>query len=238
MPILIILLFYINDLIRIKRYYSQTEFVAQQFVNIIQNISQKRGASDSTKLKISIPDIKYAASLAFLSMYPGKTMYIIGTSGARHELSHAPRLNIFYVKGLPGGKASCKWLLRFLGDYASTPITLSSKSNTAGENARSVNVPADATTPSDIYPTLKIGENEEKIIVEVNLVNASHIMNANNYVETDKQATLAKKAFNCRLVTPKPLETEAAATEGWYFSSVVIFTPKPGLFSETPPTEN
>ena len=97
MPILIILLFYINDLVRIKRYYSQTEFVAQQFANIIQNISQKRGSSDPTKLKISIPDIKYAASLAFLSMYPGKTMYITGTSGARHELSHAPRLNIFYV---------------------------------------------------------------------------------------------------------------------------------------------
>lgn len=237
MPILIILLFYINDLVKIKRYYSQTEFVAQQFANIIQNISQKRGASDPTKLKISIPDIKYAASLAFLSIYPGKTMYTIGTSGASHELSHAPRLNIFYVKGLAGGKAYCKWLLRFLGDNASTPITLSSKSNTAGEDARSVKVPADATTPSDIYPTLKIGDNDEKIIVEVNLFNASHVMNANNYVETDKQATLANKAFNCRLVTPKPLSKNANSTQGWYFDSVVIFTPKPGLFDPNNPPE-
>jgi len=42
MPIFIILLFYIHDLVKIKRYYSQTEFVAQQMANILQNISQKR----------------------------------------------------------------------------------------------------------------------------------------------------------------------------------------------------
>ena len=234
MPILIILLFYINDLVRIKRYYSQTEFVAQQFVNIIQNISQKRSASDSTKLKISVPDIKYAASLAFLSMYPGKTMYRIGTSGSRHELSHSPRLNIFYVKGLPGGKASCKWNMRLASDPASDPVSWNRAVNSVDPSHSSVNMPADATTPSDIYPTLKIGENDEKIIVEVNLFNAISTMNENNYVETDKQATLAKKAFNCRLVTPKPLKT--GVTQGWYFSSVVIFTPKPGLFDpDNPP---
>ncbi len=34
MPILIILLFYISDLVKIKRYYSQTEFVGQQMANI------------------------------------------------------------------------------------------------------------------------------------------------------------------------------------------------------------
>ena len=233
MPILIILLFYINDLVRIKRYYSQTEFVAQQFANIIQNISQKRDNK-----KITIRDIKYAASLAFLSMYPGKTMYRIGTSGGRHELSHAPRLNIFYIKGLPGGKASCSWGRRFLGEGASTPITWSPSSNFSGSGDTS-SVRTSASTPSDIYPTLKIGENEEKIIVEVNIFNASHVMNANNYVETDKQATLAKKAFNCRLVTPKPLKTEAASTQGWYFDSVVIFTPKPGLFDpDNPPAES
>ena len=56
MPILIILLFYINDLVRIKRYYSQTEFVALQMANILQNIAKTR--------KITRNDIKYAASLA------------------------------------------------------------------------------------------------------------------------------------------------------------------------------
>ncbi len=234
MPVLIILLFYINDLVRIKRYYSQTEFVAQQFVNIIQNISQKRGASDPTKLKISINDIKNAASLAFLSLYPGKTMYRIGTSGSRHELSHAPRLNIFYVKGLPGGKASCLWFRRFLGE--TTPIwSLFTGAPSAAESSvkNLSNV-----SPSEIYPTLKIGENEEKIIVEVNLFNALHVMNENEYVESDKQEVLARKAFKCRLVAPKALEKNANGINGWYFDSVIIFTPKPGLFDpDNPPAD-
>ena len=42
MPILIISLFYINDLMKIKRFYSQTEFVAQQAANILQNLAKKK----------------------------------------------------------------------------------------------------------------------------------------------------------------------------------------------------
>ena len=60
MPILIVLLFYINDLVRIKRYYSQTEFIGQQMANILQNIAKNRA--------IRGDDIKYACSLAWLDI--------------------------------------------------------------------------------------------------------------------------------------------------------------------------
>ena len=86
MPVLIILLFYINDLIRIKRYYLQTEFMAHQFVNIIQNISQKR-----ENKAITLNDMKYASALAWLSLYPGTTMHHTDPRTDRsHELSHYP----------------------------------------------------------------------------------------------------------------------------------------------------
>ena len=42
MPVLIILLYYIHDLSKLKRYYDQTEFVAQQMANILQNIAKKK----------------------------------------------------------------------------------------------------------------------------------------------------------------------------------------------------
>ena len=85
-PVLIILLFYIHDLSKLKRYHDQTEFVAQQMVNILQNISQNR-----ENKKITINDIKRAASLAFLSVYPGNTMYHTDTRSSKaYELSHQP----------------------------------------------------------------------------------------------------------------------------------------------------
>jgi hypothetical protein len=101
MPVLIILLYYVNDLTKIKRYYEQTEFVAQQMVNILQNISQNK---EITEKKVSD-----AFFLAHLSMYPGKTMFYNGTGRRAHDLSFAPYLNIHYVKGLAGGKASYMW---------------------------------------------------------------------------------------------------------------------------------
>ena len=58
MPVLIILLFYINDLSKLKRYYDQTEFVARQMVNILQNISQGRDNKTITQ-----KDLRYAFCL-------------------------------------------------------------------------------------------------------------------------------------------------------------------------------
>jgi len=230
MPVLIILLFYIHDLSKLKRYYDQTEFVAQQFVNIIQNISQKREDK-----KIKIDDIKHAATLAYLSMYPGTTMYRVGKAEARHILSHAPRLNIFCVKGEEGGKASCRWVKRFLGENMDTPKDWNHAANAGSDALTTVHTNVNVE-PSYIHPKLKIEKDEVKVIVEVNLFNASHVMNPNDYVESDKQETLAKKAFKCLLAIPKPLMKNANDTGGWYFDTVVVFTPKPGLFDpDNPP---
>jgi len=232
MPILIIALFYINDLMRIKRYYAQTEFVAQQMANIIQNISQKR---EGTNKKINNTDLIYAASLAYLSMYPGTTMYRVG-SKARRTLSHTPRLNIFYIEGLSGGKASCLWGRRLLSDTADKPTSWATREATGGGNASLVYNTKEI--PSDIYKNLKISENEKKIIVEANIFNANTIMREDEYVESDRQEALAKKAFKCRLIAPKPLAKNVNDIQGWYFTSVVILTPKPGLFDGTAPADS
>jgi len=231
MPILIILLFYINDLMRIKRYYSQTEFVAQQFANIIQNISQKR---EGVNRKITLLDIRYAASLAFLSIYPGTTMFADGKRGNQsHELSHRPEFRIYYIKGLSEGKASVRWGWNGYCTTSTSPKTWQGGRLTSDVIRSSVRWRAN-TDASNIYPTLKINDEKDKIILECFVYNNDITMSLNAHSASDDQNSRAKKAFNFQLLNPKAVYADANV--GHYFNSVVIFTPKPGLFDETPPS--
>ena len=234
MPVLIILLFYIHDLSKLKRYYDQTEFVAQQMVNILQNISQNREGEDK---KIRRDDIKRAFALANLSIYPGKTMYYNGTGRLAHDLSHDPKLHIYYVKGIANGKASVIWSQVRYTEKMTIPTNGSYNSYGSTEPTDPDSKVARGTNldPSAIYPTLKIKEGEEKIIVECVMFCNKNTMSNNNYVATDDQATRARKAFKCFLATPKP--TYPSSTNGNYFNSVAIFSPaSEDLFdAETPP---
>lgn len=225
MPVLIILLFYIHDLVKIKRYYLQSEFAGQQVANILQNIYKGQ--------PVTHQHIKYAAALAWLSIYPGKTMYSITGTDSRHELSNDAYLLIYYVKGMPEGKATVKWGVCAYPGSSIRPKTM--KENKVRQDASWSTVRwGTNVAPSSIYPTLKINEGEIKILMETQIVNDGTRMNLNDYVSTDDQATRAKKAFNLRLISPKSCINDGS--QGRCFSTVVIFTPKPGLFSETAPS--
>ncbi len=201
-------------------------------VNILQNISQNREGDEK---KIRRDDIKRAFAFANLSIYPGKTMYYNGTGRSAHDLSHAPQFHIYYVKGVADEKASVIWSQVCFGQGLTTPTNGSyssygpeSSTDPDSKVARGTNL-----DPSAIYPTLKIKEGEEKIIVECVMFCHKNTMSNNNYVATDDQATRARKAFKCFLATPKPHYPNA--DYGYYFNSVAIFTPAPGLFDKTPP---
>ena len=230
MPNLIILLFYINDLVRLKRLYSQTEFVAQQMANILQNISQKR---EGTNRKITLPDIRYAASLAYLSMFPGTSRFVISRN--KSELGYCPHGYIFCVKGNSNSTASVLWGKRFhFTDKATTPsavvIDTSSFHRCNIKNLQNA-------SPSEIYPTLKINPGEIKIIFESNV----HYSQSGSYYFGDGRNTKnvsPSEAFGLRLYKLSPPVTRGGTgNDGIYFHSAVIFTPKPGLFDETPPEE-
>ncbi len=228
MPVLIILLYYINDLSKLKRYYDQTEFVCQQFVNIIQNLSQNR---EDKKIKLP-EDLKYAGSLAWLSMYPGNTMYYNKTERSAHDLSHSPGFIIYYVKGVSDGKASVIWNQRLYNYNTTIPSAWSygpiSSSDTSSKVVRGSNM-----LPSTIHPLLKISEGEIKIIVECYIYTGSSRMSIKDYVATDDISAMARKAFKCLLATPHA--TYASNKDGYYFNTVAIFTPQPGLFNEDRP---
>ena len=217
MPVLIILLFYINDLVKIKRYYSQTEFVAQQMVNIIQNISQKR-----ENKKITANDLKYATALASQTIYPGTTLFWKNKGMPFLHFSHPI---IYYVEGNKDGTATTYWRKAFYTDRkeAVSPATIQHSLVTTTHTSSVVTM-GSKLQPSQIYPTLKIGPGEVKIILEVFLY-----FNASSKDVNGKSGYTDREAFGCRLVSPKH-------KGAGYFHSVVIFTPKPGLFSETAPS--
>ena len=230
MPILIILLFYINDLVRIKRYYSQTEFVGQQMANIIQNISQSR-----TDKRITANDLRYALTLAYQTIYPGKTMFWQGNG---LYFVNVPHPLIYYVKGNSNGTATTVWGRVFWtsDSPAISPATIRSGTQTTSHDVSQINMGTNLP-PSQIYPTLKIEPGEVKIIIETLIFFRTTDPDING-----KSGYTPREVFGCRLVSPKPWKNNNSnntytsdMSRGAFFNSVVIFTPKQGLFDETPP---
>ena len=232
MPILIVLIFYIHDLVKLKRLHSQTEFVAQQMANILQNISQKR---EGVNRKITLPDIRYAASLAYLSMFPGTARFTSNkVTIATSDLGYNPLGYIFCVKGNSDSTASVLWTRRF--HFAGSVYNPASVSIDQYWLDRSNVKRLTKASPSEIYPTLKIEKDQIKIIIEC----AVHYSPANSYSFSDGRKTRdvsPSEAFGLRLFKLSPPETRAGSNDAIYFHSAVIFTPKPGLFDATPPKE-
>ena len=220
MPVLIILLYYINDLSKLKRYYDQTEFVAQQMVNIIQNISQNR---EGDAKKITATDLKYAGSLAWLNVYPGITMYSTNGNSDRHPLIHFPWVHVYFVKGESGGMAKCLWGKVLRCSYGKNPSSWYIGNITSDAISSAVTYSANAVPAENIHPSLKIKEGDKKIILETNIYWNQSYKNGE-----DKSVNTAGEAFGCFQASPKHLPKH-----NWlYFDSVVIFTPQEGLFSE------
>jgi len=213
MPILIILLFYIHDLMRIKRLYSQTEFVGQQMANILQNIARTK--------KITMNDIKYAASLAYLTIYPGTTMFTTTPGKEYHVFTHQPRVYMHYVKSGSEGKASSVWMLWVRPGSSTDPKNWDSE-GAAGKYAGSVVQFKTNVTPSSIYPTLKMDSGHDKVIIETQIRwDSSGQRNANG-----KLLKSTREVFGCYLANIKQSKN--------YFVSVVIFTPNSGFTEDLP----
>ena len=213
MPVLIILLFYIHDLSKLKRYYDQTEFVAQQTVNMLQNISQNR-----SNKRIKKEDLARIHSLAWQTLYPGKTLFL---KDSVYPAGHSPITSMYYVEGLIDGKASCHW--RTWTNVKTSPSDISYTRVKSNDTNSPINYRTNAD-PSTIYPTLRISPGKTKIIVET-------------LIERNGTATYKgisdKEAMRLYLANPGGIHTSAGWTH--LFRSIVIFEPKEGLFNETAP---
>ena len=117
MPILIITIYYINDLATLQRWHSQTQFVAYQMAQMIQSISQNRASK-----AITANDLRNIVAAAYLSIYPGTTMFSTSEVPWKSFFGHNAMGFIWYVKGNDNGTASVIWGRRFhTADQAVNP---------------------------------------------------------------------------------------------------------------------
>ncbi|MBO7641853.1 MAG: pilus assembly protein [Alphaproteobacteria bacterium] len=210
-PILIVLVFCIIDVVKIRRYYSQTKFVGQQMANILQNLAEKRNAEENL---LSKTDLSHAASLAFLTIYPGTTQY-------SRELKHIPSLACYYTKGSTREKARCIWGKGIRSGTAESPPWNDSRSITSKDSRSKVVYSSTDVSYSSIYPTLRVDAEKVKIILEVMINWDSSYKDSNG-----NNALTSRGAFGLHFIAPRSYSSS-------YFNSVVIFAPNAGF----PPTE-
>ncbi len=212
MPVLIILLFYINDLMRIKRYYSQTEFVAQQIANMLQNVSQNRSSKRITK-----NDLGNIHILAWQTVCSGVSQFRINSIFPLH---HKPITSIYLVKGESNGTASCVWRI-WLSFFEKSSIRWTTATE---DNPHSIIRFKKNASPSTIYSELKINPGEQKIIVETLLERE----NVAAYGSISDSA-----AMGMHFLSPAKVKD---GTWSYFFPSAIIFSTKSGLFDETIPS--
>jgi hypothetical protein len=120
---------------------------------------------------------------------------------------------VHYVSGSSGGRASVKWCLR---PYINGHNRINGIDSGLGHPRSSV-PSLQNVTPSSIYENLEIRDKGVKIIVEI--------------VAVCSTANVSKD-FGFLSLTPK--RSKASYSDN-YFPTIVIFTPKPGLFDESEP---
>ena len=229
MPVLILLIYYMHDLFKIQRYYSQTEFVAYQMVQMIQSISQNRESKT-----ITANDLRYITSAAYLTIFPGTTMF---WQGKGLHFVCAPHPLIYYVKGNSDGTATTVWGIAFWTSESTvvSPAKMKIDAWSSTHDLSRINMGTNVP-PSQIYPTLKIKPGEVKIIVEAVIFFHTGFKDVNG-----KSGYTPQKVFGCHLLSPKHWRNQngylSKSQRMAFFNSVVIFSPNPGLFSETAPLD-
>ncbi|MDR2724123.1 MAG: hypothetical protein LBB25_02880 [Holosporaceae bacterium] len=217
-PILFILIYYMHDAPKYARMQERMEFVANEMISIIQNTSKNR-----IDKKITKNDLKNALVGAYLSVYPGMTMR--GTANLVMPLGHFPHAFIYYVNGLGNGNAKVVWMVvSYLDDVYVSCVKYKPPQQHSGSSIKvSQNCPS-----SQIFKDLRIEKGEFKIILECCHYYVSEYMFSDGRRNED---VTPREAFGFYILNPR------STVNSNFFTTVVVFTPKPGLFDESPPID-
>jgi hypothetical protein len=203
-----------HDLPKYARMQKQMEFVAHEMANILQNKGNK---------KITKDDIKYAMAGAYLSIYPGTTMYSVTSAHQKNIYGHFPHGDLYCVKRT-NGQNNILWKITCHTSRAITPkgMTCDQRSNPASIGGVNLN-------------DISIEEGQIKMILHCYCFfyqdGNRYLLNGNSTL-----SITAREAFGFSLLEPKGF-VRNSAEPGFsaFFPVIVIFTPKPGLFDDTAP---
>ena len=183
------------------------QFATQEIASNLQNIAKIKGGV------LTKADLCNAVRLSNLTIFPGDTQYSQNNSWTGAPLGYITVSRVHYVTGTESNEAEIKWCCRPHPDgFYYYGVNLFCNEVFSSETK----IKSWKGTPADIYPDLKLSENETKIIIE-------------HKFETNKTNS---RIFGFYFLDPLK---SYGVNDKLLFNSIVIFSPIPGAFSETPP---
>jgi hypothetical protein len=188
-------------------------------VNMLQNANRR----------VTRNDIRYAFAAAYLTIYQGKTMYSISGTEQITLTGNCPFVNLYCVKKI-GGKNKILWKI-------STYTVFSVDATTVTVELRETPVSITGLNLDDI----SIGEGEIRIVIcccryFLDIVGEKRrLINGRRLCDMTPRESFGFFIFNPKECDRDSKDTRKVGRAGFFFPSLVIFTPKPGLFDETAP---
>ncbi|MDR2781189.1 MAG: hypothetical protein LBB21_01870 [Holosporaceae bacterium] len=208
-----------HDLFKLYRIRKRVEFCGYEMVNMLQSVSNGRPITKDQYIR--------TVYSAFLSYFGGGTLQYSNDGYAdRRNYYCFPHPVLFFIKGLGGGKAKILWIIHPMwykppNNY-DKPTIRYEVSDITHKTCFSL-VQTNLNTSVDvasIWPTLHIADGEVKMILEVELFVSVSVVYHANFVKK-----LCFLTFQLKPICPYS-----------YFNTIIVFTPKPGLFSENAPS--
>jgi hypothetical protein len=218
-------MYYMHDLPKYARMKAKMEFAAHCAINMIQN----------TNRTVTREDIKRITYAWHLTIYPNVSKKM-AEMGSRKCVTET---DLFFVVGTENNNCKVMWGARSASgdpyrrgysnpsDYFFVSTSGIGSALTGANSSIFCNVtghPGRIKTeiaPTTLYKGFSIKAGEKKVIIEIRY-----------FIWNDSDLS-PREEFGFWVLTPK--YTCIVSSGRSFFTTVVIFTPKPGLFSETPP---
>ena len=231
-PVLIAILYFIMDAPLLRLYQLKLKNTAYFAANLIQNISDQR-----ENKTISKKDLNQITICAFANLYRGLSIFNPNHSQYGH-------IYAYYVVGDDNDKATVKWVWDS-GEPGTNPNNpTGSNAYTSGTSINNSIVKfSSAAVANTIHKDLTIKKGEVKIILDVSIIipmAATYVAPTTQINQNNAAAPIARSdeirhspagRLGFYLIPVKNMR----GTVNSFLNYVLIFSPKPGLFSATPP---
>jgi len=225
-PVLIAIIYYGYDLPKYARINEKMKFCAYCAANMLQNMTQNR-----ENKRITRADIMQIAHAAWLPFYGGGIMQYSTKAPTTARtywmpLGYVSQIELYYVKGVGNGRGKLCWVINANCALGPNPVNIDivgSRAQYSGINGS----PGNTYALSSILPGLTVEENQFKMIMQL------HICTLPSAVY-DRSGRPISKPISSRLGLY--LMTVPGERSNTFLHTNIIFTPRSGLFDETPPS--
>jgi hypothetical protein len=221
-PVLIAILYYLHDVPKYKRMQEKMNFAAHCIINMIQNTNKAVTASDVKRILYAWQSVIYpnpAEKLVYMAvrrcLIETDLFFVVGTGNDRCKVMWSARSQ----SGTPnryGFGAPNNYPCYIVSNEGA--VLTEAGSSVIGKSPARIKK---ETVSTALHPSLHIKAGEKKMILEVRY-----------YIWSDSEFKL-QEWFGFKILNPG-LNLEGSGGKNC-FDNIVIFTPKPGLFDETPP---